>query len=412
MSKITKAKVDSLAPPKSGQKYLWDAELRGFGVRVLPSGLKAFLLQYRNADGQSRRMVLGRYGVLTVEQARSEARVKLGVVARGGDPVVDRNNARGAPTVAEICDWYLQEAESGRLLGSRRRPIKASTLRMDRSRIERHIKPLVGNKKVRSLSAPMIAEMQADIASGKSASTKGSGRGRDTIGGAGAASRSISTLHSILEHAVRLGKIEANPARGVRRIGSKQRTRRLNTSEIVAIGQAIRTAAAQGDHPGGLTAVVLILLTGFRLMEAQGLRREWLDHDRGCITFPDTKSDGQVRVIGRRALAILMEHPETSGSPFFFPSARTDSHYKQVPDLVARLCQIARLDGVTPHVFRHTFASIAGDLGYSELTIAALLGHGKRGVTQGYIHIDELLQSAADATSERIAGLLFGADGA
>ncbi|WP_420143800.1 Arm DNA-binding domain-containing protein [Sphingobium sp.] len=127
--------------PETGQKYLWDAELRGFGVRALPSGLKAFVLQYRDADGQSRRIVLGRYGVLTVEQARSEARIKLGEIAKGGDPVVERGNARSAPTVGEIWDWYLQEAENGRLLGSRRRPIKASTLRMDRSRIERHTEP-------------------------------------------------------------------------------------------------------------------------------------------------------------------------------------------------------------------------------------------------------------------------------
>ncbi|WP_082462693.1 tyrosine-type recombinase/integrase [Sphingobium sp. Leaf26] len=406
MSKLTKTKVDALTPPAKGQKYLWDAELRGFGVRTLPSGLKAFVLQYRNLDGQSRRIVLGRYGVLTVEQARSEARIRLGEIAKGGDPVVERSNARAAPTVSEICDWYLQEAESGRLLGSRRRPIKSSTLRMDRSRIERHIKPLIGNKKVRSITAPAIAEMQADIASGKSASSKGQGKGRDTIGGAGAASRSISTLHSIFEHAVRLGKVDANPARGVRRIGSKQRTRRLSVTELAAFGNAITTAADQGDNPTGLAAVVFILTTGFRLMEAQALQKQWLDRDRGCIVFPDTKSDGQIRVIGKSALRLLAKQPDLVASPYFFPSDRTKSHYKQVPDLVARLCHIARLEGVTTHVFRHTYASVAADLGYSELTIAALLGHGKRGVTQGYIHVDDLLQSAADATSEKIRQLL------
>lgn len=408
MSKLTKSRVDSMAIPAAGQKYLWDSELRGFGIRALPSGLKAFILQYRNTDGQSRRIMLGRYGVLTVDQARSEARIKLGDIARGSDPIVERSSSRAAPTIAQICDWYLGEAESGRLLGSRRRPIKASTLRMDQSRIERHIKPLIGSKKVRSLSAPMIANMQADIASGKSASSKGTGRGRNTIGGAGAASRSISTLHSILEHAVRMGQIESNPARGVRRLASNQRTRRLSSAELRSLGLAINQSAEQGEHPLGLAAVQLILLTGFRLMEAQAVQRSWLDDDRGCIIFPDTKSGGQVRVIGKSALRLLHSQPEVVSNPFFFPSDRTDSHYKQVPDLVARLCHIARLEGVTPHVFRHTFASIAGDLGYSELTIAALLGHGKRGVTQGYIHIDDLLQSAADATSERIASLLRG----
>jgi integrase len=408
MSKLTKSRVDGLPVPKTGQQYHWDSELRGFGVRVLPSGLKAFMLQYRNEDGRSRRIVLGRYGVLTVEQARNEARAKLGEIARGGDPVQERGTARRAPTVTEICDWYLAEAESGRLLGRRRRPIKASTLRMDRSRIERHIKPLIGSRKVRSLSAPEIAAMQADIAAGKSSKKRGTGRGRDTVGGVGAGSRTISTLHAIFEHAVRLGRIDINPARGVRRLASNQRTRQLSAGELVVFGDAMRQATAQGDHPGGLAAVRLILLTGFRLMEAQSLERSWIDQDAECVVFPDTKSGGQVRVVGKPALRLLKDQPELAGNPYVFPSDRTDSHYKQVPDLVARLCHIARLDGVTPHVFRHTFGSVAGELGYSELTIAGLLGHGKRGVTQGYIHIDELLRSAADAVATRIQELLDG----
>ena len=137
-----------------GQETHWDKELRGFGVRVLSSGLKTFVLQYRNADGRSRRLTLARCGVLTVEQARIEAKKRLGDVARGDDPIETRDAARAAPNVADICDWYLEEAESGRLLGRRRLPIKMSTLRMDRSRIERHIKPLIGARKVKSLGPP------------------------------------------------------------------------------------------------------------------------------------------------------------------------------------------------------------------------------------------------------------------
>lgn len=166
MPKLTKARVDALPLPASGQKTYWDSELRGFGVRVLPSGLKTFVLQYRNADGRSRKLALARHGVLTPEQARVEARARLGEIARGNDPIEARDAARAAPTVADICDWYLEEAESGRLLGRRRLPIKMSTLRMDRSRIERHINPLIGKRKVRSLSPPDIAAFQADVAQG------------------------------------------------------------------------------------------------------------------------------------------------------------------------------------------------------------------------------------------------------
>lgn len=335
------------------------------------------------------------------------ARVRLGAVAAGSDPAEDKATAKGAPTVQELCDWYMSEAESGRLLGRRRRPIKASTLRMDRSRIERHIKPLLGSKRVRALKLMHVEEMQADIAAGRSKAPKPSGRGRGVSGGAGAASRSVSTLHAILEHAKRHGKIDANPASGVRRLASTPRERRLSAAELTRLGKAMREAETHGEHPVGLAAVRLIALTGFRLNEAQTLRREWVDDEAGVVRFPDTKSDSQVRVIGPEAVEIVTS--QGSAKDYVFRSDWSDSHYKQVPDLLVRLCKAARLDGVTAHTLRHTFASVAGDLGFSELTIAGLLGHGKRGVTQGYIHIDEGLKAAAAKTSDEIAKLLDGA---
>ena len=109
-----------------------NSELKGFGVRVLPTGLKVFMLQYRNSEGVSKRLKIGRYGVLTPDEACTQAKVHLGDVARGTDPQEARAAAKAAPTIGEICDWYLAEAEAGRLLGRKRRRIKASTLRMDR----------------------------------------------------------------------------------------------------------------------------------------------------------------------------------------------------------------------------------------------------------------------------------------
>ena len=135
----------------------------------MASGLKSFVVQYRNAAGRSRRIVIGRYGLITVEEARREARALLGKVAKGIDPAEEGENARDAITVAEICDWYLAEAEAGRILGRRRRPIKASTLAMDRSRIEAHIKPLLGRRHVGTLTLGDIEGAQADIAAGKTA---------------------------------------------------------------------------------------------------------------------------------------------------------------------------------------------------------------------------------------------------
>jgi site-specific recombinase XerD/uncharacterized protein (DUF433 family) len=410
MEKLTKRAVDALRPNNVGAKvsqtFLWDGELRGFGVRVIPSGLKSFVLQYRNADGRSRRIVIGRYGVITVEQARVEARDKLAAIAKGADPADERPTARDAVTVAEVCDWYLREAEAGRILGRRRRPIKASTLGMDRSRIETHIKPLLGRRQVRGLTLGDIEGMQADIASGKTAKPRAGSRGGAATGGEGVAARTVSTLHALLEHAQRLGVIKANPARGVRRLAGRSRERRLSSAEIVGLGKAMRNVAEDGEHPTGLAAVRFLLLTGFRRQEALALERAWVDLEGRCVRFPDTKSGAQVRVIGQATCDLLAAQPVRAGSRFVFAADRGEGHFTAAVPMLGRLCTAAKLEGITPHVLRHTFASVAGDLGFSELTIAALLGHAARGITQRYVHIDEALRMAADRIADEIAGLL------
>ncbi len=406
MSRLTKRAVDALTPPEKGQTFLWDSELRGFGVRAIPSGLKAFILQYRNAEGRSRRIVVGRYGLLTVEQARDQAKIKLGAVAGGADPAEENANSREAITVAELCDWYLAEAKAGRILGRRNRAIKASTLAMDRSRIETHIKPLLGRRQVRALKLADIEGMQSDIAAGKTAKPRGNGRGGATTGGSGVAARTVSTLQSLFAHATRLDIIGSNPAEGVRKLSGKKKERRLSLAEIKKLGEAMRIAERNDEHPVALAAVRLMLLTGFRISEAQGLQRDWLHADQSYVHFPDTKSDGQVRAIGPSAAQLAASQPARKNCPFVFPADVGNGHFTAAKSCLARLCATAKIQGVTPHTLRHTFGSVAGDLGFSELTIAALLGHAARGVTQGYVHIDEALKLAATRTCEEIGSLL------
>ncbi len=412
--KITKRIVDALRAPKPSrdgvkvrEHFVWDRELRGFGVQVMPSGLKSFVIQYRTPEGRNRRAVIGRYGLMTVEEARKLAHEKLVAVSKGVDPVAEEAKAAGLLTVAEVCDWYLAEAEAGRILGRRRRPIKPSTLAMDRSRIEAHIKPLLGRRQVASLKLGDVEGAQADIAAGKTSKPRAGSRGGATTGGEGVAARTMSTLHSIFEHAVRLGKIEVNPAKGVRRLASAPRERRLSRSEIERLGKTLRAAAEEGEHPTGLAAIRFLLLTGFRRMEALGLQRTWLDEEECAIRFPDTKSGAQIRVIGQAAIDLLLDQPKTK-SPFFFPADWGEGHFIGVVRVLDRVCQKAGLADITPHTLRHTFASLAGDLGFSELTIAALLGHSARGVTQRYVHIDEALRMTADRVADEMADLLDG----
>jgi integrase len=412
MAKLTKQTVDALKPSKVGVKgsysIEWDQELRGFGVKVVASGLKTFVVQYRNAQGRSRRIMIGRYGVMTVEEARREAKTVLGRIARGVDPLEEKQAAASdAITVAEVCDWYLAEAEAGRILGKRRRPIKASTLAMDRSRIDVHIRPLLGKRAVSALKLGDIEGAQADIAAGKTSKPRAGSRGGAATGGEGVAARTMSTLHAIFEHGVRLGKIESNPARGVRRLASTPRDRRLSRAEIEKLGQAIRAAEQEGEHPTGLAAIRFFLMTGLRRMEGLALERAWLHDEEGSIRFPDTKSGAQTRVIGRAAVDLLLSQPQAE-SRFFFPADWGEGHFVGIVRVLDRVCAMARLEDVTPHTLRHTFASVAGDLGFSELTIAALLGHTARGVTQRYIHIDEALRLAADRVADEVADILDG----
>lgn len=407
MGKLTKTSVEALRPPSDGQEFLWDSELRGFGVRVVPSGLKTFILQYRNAEDKSRRIRIGRFPILTVDQARQAAKIKLGVIASGDDPASETAREKtGDYTVSQLCDWYLEEAEAGRILGRRNRAIKASTIKMDRSRIETHIKPLLGAKKASSLRIVDVEKMQADIVAGKTAMRSKGGRGGVAAGGPAVASRSVSTLQSILGHAARLDLIGAHPSRGARRLAGNRRQRRLSVKEIKKLGAALQFAERNGENEVALAVVRLLALTGFRISEGQEMQRAWLHAGEGYVAFPDTKGDAQVRAIGPSAARLAACQPIQHGSPYLFPASAGEGPYTAASACLRRLCASVGISGVTPHTLRHTFGSVAGDLGFSELTIAALLGHATQSVTQGYVHVDDALRLAVERTCETIADLL------
>lgn len=418
--KLTKRTVDA-AKPAPERYIVWDTELSGFGLRVEPTGRKTFIARYRAGGGRSgtlRQATIGRYGTLTTDEARRLARKTLGAAAIGGDPVGERKSARQPGiSIAEVCDWYLEQAESGRLLGRHGRPIKASTIAMDRSRIETHVKPLIGKKPVRALTAHDIEEMQACIAAHKTAKPKLAAkqgdnsekrpRGGIATGGNGVAARSLGMIRTILEHAVRKGLIMDNPAKGARKLADKKRNARLSLDQVRLLGETMREAALEGENPTGLAAIRFILLSGFRRKEALALERAWI-LEAGGVDFPDTKSGAQVRPLGSAAIDVLRAQCERGDGKWVFAADRGDSHFIGVPKVLARICPRAALQGVTPHVLRHTFASVAGDLGYSELTIAGLLGHSSGSVTAGYVHLDTALVSAADSVSAVIAAALDG----
>jgi integrase len=361
----------------------------------------SWVIMYRNADNRLRKYTIGLVGALTPDEARQEARQKLAAVDRGIDPGADKAAQRKAMTVAELCDQYLEHSKD---------QMKPSSWSMNGSRIECHLKPLLGTRKVESLRLADVEDLQRDVASGKSSTkVKRKGRGGNTRGGRGVAVRTVSMLGTILEYARRHGIVATNVARGVQKYAVAKRTRYLSYDEIAELGTIMKIAADHGENTTALAAITALTLTGCRRQEILDLPWEWLDGQRQCIRFADTKTGAQLRPIGESASAHLTAQPKLQNCSWVFPASNGDGSFVGAPRIFRRLCVAAKLENVTLHTLRHTFASVAADLGYSELTIAGLLGHRGSSVTARYAHVpDRALISAADHVAAQIARALRG----
>lgn len=397
VAKITKTSIAGLKSDGAKPAFLWDTELKGFGVRMMPSGVAAYILKYRTGDGQQRKMALARVGTVTPDEARKSAQRHLGDIAGGADPATAKSDARKGMTVSELHDAYQ---------AARKRDVKPSTWAGDDGRAEAHIKPLIGKRLVKSVTTKDVADMQTAIRTGQTSKRRRKGRGGHTLGGAGAAARVTAQLSAMFEFARKtLEIIDRNPVANVEKISIKGRDRFLTVEEIGTLGKAMREAANELESPVGLAAVRFLLLSGCRRMEALALPVEWIDFPASCIRFGDTKTGRQTRPMGESALEALKAAP--SDRKWAFPAERGEGHFVGLPRVLARLMARAGLAGVSSHTLRHSFASVAAEMGFSELVIAGLLGHRPAGVTQRYAHMpDAALLVAADRVSSRIAAAL------
>jgi integrase len=369
-----------------------------------------YFVKYRTAKGRQRWQTIGRHGVLTPDEARDKAVAILGKVVGGADPAAENRAARNAITMAELCDRYLSDVEAGRLLTRRGTAKKHSTLLTDRGRIARHIKPLLGGIPIAAVTREDVEHFMHDVAAGKTAGRIKTGqRGLARVtGGKGTASRTLGLLGAMFTYAVRHRLRSDNPTHGVMRYADGRRDRRLSDSEYSALGKALREAEEQEKiWPPAVAMARFLALTGWRSGEAQELRWSELDLARRTAKLVDTKTGFSMRPISRAACDVLLAIPHL-GAARVFSATRGDGPMVGFKKFWPKITKLSGLPAdITPHVLRHSFASLAADLGYSEPTIAALVGHKGHTITSRYVHsADRVLLAAADDVANRTAELM------
>lgn len=400
--RLTKKIIDAAAPTGGAELWIWDADVKGLFLRVYKSGRKSFALKYR-VGARQRIHTIGAVGApWTVDLARKEARELLVGVANGGDPQARRVADRAALTVGDLIDAYLAE-------GPVDKPNKrASTWAIDRSNLERHIRPLMGKRRVDGLLPKDCAEAQRAIAIGKTrADQRTKARGRAIIsGGPGTAARTMITLAAMFSWAQKRALIVENPARSVVRLKGERQERFLNAEEFERLFLALEAAERDGAiHFRHASIIRLLAYTGCRKTEILGLKWSEVDTDRQAIALPGPRSKtGAKRVpLSQQAMAELSLQPRSGD--YVFPPLRNGAaaHTLGIQKSWSKVRTLAKLPDVRLHDLRHSFASIAVGAGESLYVVQRALGHKKATTTERYAHLRD---DPVKAMVDRVGSLL------
>jgi integrase len=410
---LTKRAVDA-QKPREKPYIAFDAGLKGFGVRVLPTGAMSWIIEYRPGGGGravgKRRLKLGDVGELTPEEARRAARTALSKVRLGADPAAERSAARRQTTVADLVEEFVKEHAEAKC--------KRSTAVNYADMLRRIVVPELGTRKVDTVTSTNIGRLHLKM--------------KATPYQANRMLAVIATMYTFAasKHVVPEG---FNPVRGVVRFPESGRERYLTSEELDRLGGALREAETVGlpwtvdptkagakhapkeenrltrlsPHASG--AIRLLLFTGCRLREILGLRWSEVDLERGVLFLSDSKTGRKTVVLNAPAMAVLMGLPRIGAYVIAGEDAGADTE-KARSDLKRPWAAVqarAKLGGVRLHDLRHTHASFGAAGGLGLPIIGKLLGHKRASTTARYAHLDiDPLRRASEHIGGRLAAAL------
>jgi integrase len=409
--RLTKRAIDNLKP---GDKpfVAFDASLPGFGVKVMPSGTKSFVLEYRPHGGgrgiAKRRLSIARYGAATVEQARSAALDALARIRLGADPAAEKADRRAAVTVSGLIDAFMVEHVATKC--------KPSTCKNHKVALER-LREAYGPMKAEALSRAQLAAMH--------------GRMRDCPFAANRFLGVVSTMFSWADSRGFVSEGHVNPTSRIGKYREHRRERFLNTEELARLGDTLRLAEMEGlpwcideTKPGAkhaprtenrrrvidpfaVAAIRLLILTGARLREILHAKREYIDFERSILFLPDSKTGRKPVYLSGAALAILAGLPRPEGNPHIIAGMKDGAPRVDIKKPWAAITKAAGLEGLRLHDLRHSFASIGAGASLGLPIIGKLLGHTHAATTHRYAHLDaDPLRRAVETIDATIAAAM------
>ena len=382
--KISKRAVDAIAPGTADQ-FLWDTDLKGFGLKVTTAGKRVYILQYRR-DGRLRRYTIGVHGVLTPDQARQEASRLLGMVAAGQDPAEQKAEAKAVPTVTETIERFFVEHVT-----TKNKPTTVTSYRKLANAI---IIPQLGKYRIDAIQRSHIAKLHHGLQKTPYQ-----------------ANRVLALLSKMLNWCEMIGlrPDRTNPVLHVQRFREEKRERLLSDAELARLGQALAEAEQSGASPYAVTALRLLILTGARLGEILSLRWNEVDFQHGVLRLGDSKTGAKPIPLNAPALALLSTLSRIEGNPFVIVGKIEGHCMVNISKPWRAIRANAGLETLRIHDLRHAFASVGASMGMSLPVIGKLLGHTQAATTARYAHLsDDPLQKATALIGAHINAAMQG----